>query len=87
MRQQVTARRLANSPPAPSSSKKPKRAGPQLAPKELARLTKKQLGTIRKLLDGSGRAFPGPCGVERPVAEIKKFVKKAHSAWMASVRF
>lgn len=85
MRQAITARRLANSPPAPSPSKKPKRAGPQLAPKELARLAKKQLGTIRKLLDGSGRAYPAPCGVERPVGEIVKFVKKAHSAWMASV--
>eukprot|EP00752_Nemacystus_decipiens_P006432 g5794.t1 len=84
MRQAITARRLANSPPAPSPSKKPKRACPQLPPKELARLAKKQLGTIRKLLDGSGRAYPGPCGVERPVGEIVKFVKKAHSAWMAA---
>lgn len=85
MRQAITARRLANSPPAPSPSKKPKRAGPQLTPKDLAKLAKKQLGTLRKLLDGSGRAYPGPCGAERPVGEIVKFVKKAHSAWMASV--
>lgn len=87
MRQAITARRLANSPPAPSPSKKPKRASPQLAPKELAKLAKKQLGTIRKLLDGSGRPHPGPCGVERPVGDILKFVKKAHGAWMASVSF
>lgn len=87
MRQDITARRLANSPPAPSPSKKPKRAAPQLTPKELAKLAKKQLVTLRRLLDGSGRPYPGPCGVERPVDEIIKFVKKAHSAWMASVSF
>lgn len=85
MRQAITARRLANSPPAPSPSKKPKRAGPQLAPKELAKLAKKQLGTLRKLLDGTGRPYPEPCGVKRPVDEIIKFVKKAHGAWMTSV--
>lgn len=85
MRQAITARRLANSPPAPSPSKKPKRAGPQLTPKELAKLAKKQLGTLRKLLDGTGRPYPAACGVDRPVGEIIKFVKKAHSAWMTSV--
>lgn len=86
MRQTITARQLANSPPAPSPSKRPKRANPRLPPKELARLAKKQLKTLKGLLDGAERPFPAPYGVERPVGEIVKFVKKAHSAWMMSVR-
>lgn len=85
MRQNVTARRLANSPPAPSPSKKPKHAGPQVMPKELARLAKKQLKTIRGLLDGTTKPFPGPYGVDKPVDEVTRFVKKAHGAWISSV--
>ncbi|CBN76056.1 hypothetical protein Esi_0292_0015 [Ectocarpus siliculosus] len=86
MRQAVTARRLAKSPPAPSPSKRPKRAAPQVAPKELVRLANKQLKTVRGILDGTERPFPGPCGVERPVADVVKFVKKAHNAWLAQLQ-
>ncbi|CAB1104382.1 unnamed protein product [Ectocarpus sp. CCAP 1310/34] len=86
MRQAVTARRLAKSPPAPSPAKRPKRAAPQVTLKELVRLANKQLKTVRGILDGTERPFPGPCGVERPVADVVKFVKKAHNAWLAQLQ-
>lgn len=83
MRQAVTARRLASSPPAPSPSKRPKRAGPQLPPRELARLAEKQLAYLRGLLAGAERPYPAHCGLEGPVSELIRFVTKAYAAWKA----
>lgn len=81
MRQAVTARRLASSPPAPSPSKRPKRAGPQLPPRELARLADKQLAHLRGLLSGAEEPYPTHCGLEGPVSELVRFVTKAYAAW------
>ena len=83
MRQAVTARRLASSPPAPSPSKRPKRAGPQLPPRELARLADKQLAYLRGLLSGAERPYPAHCGLEGPVSELIRFVTQAYTAWKA----
>lgn len=81
MRQAVTARGLSSSTPAPSPSKRPKRAAPQLAPQELARLADKQLNHLRRLLAGTEHPYPGPCGLDEPVSAVVKFFKEAHSAW------
>lgn len=83
MRQAVTARGLSSSTPAPSPSKRPKRAAPQLPPQELARLADKQLNHLRRLLAGTEHPYPGPCGLDEPVSAVVKFFKEAHSAWAA----
>lgn len=83
MRQAVTARGLALSAPAPSPSKRPKRAAPQVPPQELARLADKQLSRLRALLAGTEHPYPGPCGLEEPVSAVVKFFKETHSAWAA----
>lgn len=83
MRQAVTARGLASSPPAPSPSKRPKRAGPQLPPAELARLAQKQKEVLKALINGSRRPYPGPCGLEGQVEQVVKFGRDAHVAWTA----
>lgn len=83
MRQAVTARRLASSPPAPSPSKRPKRTGPQLPPRELSRLADKQLTHLRGLLSGAERPYPTHCGLDSPVSELVRFITKAYASWKA----
>lgn len=83
MRQAVRARELASSPPAPSPAKRTKRSPPQLPPQELARLASKQLTYLHALVESRERPFPGPYGLEEPIAAVVKFVKGAHSAWSA----
>lgn len=82
-RQTVTARELASSPPAPSPSKRPKRAGPQFSPQELTRLAAQKVAHLDALLDGSDRPFPGPVGLDEPISVVSKFVKDAHTSWVA----
>lgn len=82
-RDAVNARALASSPPAPSPSKRPKRAAPHLPPQELARLAGRQHAYLIDLVESKRKPFPGPVGLEEPIAAVVKFVKEAHSAWAA----
>lgn len=81
MRQTVTARELVSSPPAPSPSKRPKRAGPYYAPYDLHRLAGRQIAHLHALVSGNERPFPGPIGLEEPIGAVTKFVTEAHAYW------